>query len=142
MNKKFSIAKTIDLNKLHNEIDEYIMQTGETDLNLFMHIDTMNVIYKTFLSVSLECHLTTYFQNAIGYWEGYKICIDNGLAFGEIEIRPTKCQHEWHTVGSVAGTKARYTVHVCSKCGAQQTQRQVFNKKDGTYKIYVLDDKE
>lgn len=137
---KFSIINTIDLDTLDREIDKYVMQTGETSPSVFMHIDTVNAINKVF-PVSREClQIVRCSQDAIGYWEGYEIFIDNSLEFGEVEIRQSKCKHEWHMVGSVGGTKARYKVCVCSKCGEQQTERMVFNKKDGTYKVFILDD--
>jgi uncharacterized pyridoxal phosphate-containing UPF0001 family protein len=140
MKKKFSIIKTIDLNKLTDEIDKYIMQTGEANPYIFMHIDTMQAIDNAFTTDFREPIHTSDCKGAIGYWEGYRMFIDNSLEFGEVEIRQSECEHEWHMVGSVGGTKSRYIVHVCSKCGEQQTQRQVFNKKDGSYKIYILDE--
>lgn len=140
MNKKFSITKTIDFDKLDREIDEYMMQTGETNLCICMHIDTARAIYNALPVEFITPSLQENCKGSIGYWEGYQMLTDNNLEFGEIEIRRPKCEHEWYKVGSVAGTKARYTVFVCSKCGKQETRKQIFNKKDGTYKIYVLDD--
>ena len=54
--------------------------------------------------------------------------------------KSSQCEHDWHMVGSVGGTKARYRVFVCSKCGEQQTERIIFNKKDDMYKVFILDD--
>ena len=141
MSEKFSIVKTIDLNKLEDEIDKYIMQTGETRLHIFMHIDTMNAINKALPTILIEpIHIVQGAEGAIGYWEGQPVFIDNELEFGEVEIRESKCKHEWHVVGSVAGTKARYEVFVCSKCGEQQTRRTKFNKDKCTYTVTILDD--
>lgn len=137
MSKKFSITKTIDLNKLNNEIDEYIMQTGETNLQLFMHIDTMNAIDRAY-PVDFEPPCVVRSLGTIGTWEGNKIFIDNDLEFGEIEIRQG-CEHKWNRVGSVAGTKARYEVYICSKCGKQQTRRISFNKEKNDYIVTILD---
>lgn len=142
MSEKFSIVKTIDLNKLEDEIDKYIMQTGETRLHIFMHIDTMNAINKALPAILIKSiHIVQGTEGAICYWEGQPIFIDNELEFGEVEIRESKCkQHEWHVVGSVTGTKARYEVFVCSKCGEQETRKTIFNSKDGTYKVVILDE--
>lgn len=141
MNKKFSIVKTIDLNKLEDEIDKYIMQTGETRLHIFMHIDTMNAINKAFPTILIEpIHIVQGAKGAISYWEGQPVFIDNNLEFGEVEIRQSKCEHKWHVVGSVTGTKSRYEVFVCSKCGEQQTRKTIFNKEDNTYKVVILDE--
>lgn len=143
MNKKFSIVNTIDLDKLDNEVDEYVRQTGETNPHIFMHIDTMQAIDRAFpTNFITEPTRISDCQGTIGYWEGYQMFTDNSLEFGEVEIRQPQCKHEWHMVGSVGGTKARYIVFVCCKCGKQQTQRQVFNKENGTYKLFVLDDEE
>lgn len=141
MNKKFSIVKTVDLNKLEDEIDKYIMQTGETRLHIFMHIDTMNAINKALPTILIEpVHMVHGTKGAISYWEGQPVFIDNELEFGEVEIRQSECKHEWHVVGSVAGTKSRYEVFVCPKCGRQETRKTIFNRKDGTYKVVILDE--
>lgn len=58
----------------------------------------------------------------------------------DIEFEPKECEHEWYNVGSVSGSKSRYEVFVCSKCDEQLTRKTVLNKKDGTYKVYILDD--
>ena len=138
MSKKFSIVKTIDLDKLNNEIDEYIMQTGETSPHIYMHIDTMQAIDRAFPTNFTEAIRISDCQCTIGYWEGYQMLTDNNLEFGEVEIRGrSECKHEWHMVGSVAGTKVRYDVFVCSKCGKQQTRRTSFDK-DG-YKVTIVD---
>lgn len=49
------------------------------------------------------------------------------------------CEHDWRIVGSVAGTKAQYQVFVCSKCGAQQTQKTIIGR-DGTYAVCLIDE--
>lgn len=139
MNKKFSITKTIDLNKLSNEINEYIMQTGETNPHIFMHIDTMQAIDKAFPTNFTEPIRISDCQGTIGYWEEYQMFTDNNLEFGEVEIRQSECKHDWHIVGSVAGTKAKYEVFVCSKCGKQRTCRASFNKDKTDYIITILD---
>lgn len=142
MGKKFSITKTIDLNKLNNEIDEYIMRTGKTNFNLFMHIDTVNAIDKTFSTKFVDpIHVVQGVKGAMAYWEGHPIFIDNKLEFGEVEIGQ-ECKHEWRIVGSVAGTKAKYDVFVCPKCGKQQTRRTTFNKEGDGYIVTILDDED
>ncbi len=137
MNKKFSITKTIDLNKLNNEIDEYIMKTGETALSISMNIDTMHAIDSAYPVTVVKKPMTNN-DGKIGYWEGHKLFIDNDLEFGEVEINQG-CKHKWNIVGSVSGTKARYEVFVCSKCGAQQTMRTSLNKEKNGYTVSVLD---
>lgn len=86
MSRKFSIIKTIDLNKLCHEIDEYIMQTKELKPYIFMHIDTIDAIDEA-SSTSFTNPSTPHYEGVIGYWEGYKIFVNNDLKFGEVEIR-------------------------------------------------------
>lgn len=57
-----------------------------------------------------------------------------------IPIESPKCEHEWHVVGSVTGTKSRYEVFICPKCGQQETRKTIFNRKNGTYKVVILDE--
>lgn len=88
MNKKFSIINTIDLDKLNDEIHKYIMQTGETNPYIFMSKDTSDAIDEAFPTLCLlePCHKVNC-QGKIGYWEGYRIFIDDNLKFGIVEIR-------------------------------------------------------
>lgn len=142
MSKKFSIVE-INTNKLNDEIDEYIQQTGETNLSLCMHIDTMYAISRAFPATLVEpIHIVQGVKGAVRYWEGQPVFIDNNLKFGEIEIKKSRCEHEWHVVGSAAGTKSRYEVFVCPKCGEQQTRRTSFNKEKNGYIMTILNDED
>lgn len=49
------------------------------------------------------------------------------------------CDHDWYVAGSAAGTKAKYRVLICSKCGAQQTEKTV-KGRDGTYDVCLIDE--
>lgn len=51
-----------------------------------------------------------------------------------------ECDHNWLDVGSVAGTKAKYKVFICEKCGAQQTEKTVLDRENNTYKIFLMDE--
>lgn len=93
MNKKFSIVKTIDLDKLSNEINKYIKETGETNPYIFMHDDTADAIESAITVPYLHYIERDYVgrkiarDNAIAEFCGYKIFHNNSLKFGEIEIR-------------------------------------------------------
>lgn len=66
--------------------------------------------------------------------------LDTNNERGNNQQNNSECKHEWHNVGSASGSKSRYDVFVCSKCGEQYTRKTVFNKKDGSCDIYILDD--
>ena len=46
MSKKFSILKEIDIDKLYNNVQKYICETGERNPYLFMCNDTVEAIAK------------------------------------------------------------------------------------------------
>lgn len=82
MSKKFSIAMTVNIKKLEDEIVSY----GGTNPYIFMHIDTLRAIaneYNISLNLAKDCKLDGYSAEYIGY----KIYVNNDLKFGEVEIR-------------------------------------------------------
>jgi hypothetical protein len=93
MNKKFSIVTAININKIFEELDNYINQEGYYDLPyLFMSEDTAKTIEKEFGVYS--CSYDTQFlsnknkkNGAYAEFIGYKVYINNDLAYGVIEIR-------------------------------------------------------
>lgn len=91
MSKKFSIAKTVNLRKLHENIQQYICETGENDPYIFANEETIREMSKDYLErVDVLCEQilrSKYPNGIIGKYEGYKIFQDNDLKFGEVEIR-------------------------------------------------------
>ena len=91
MEKKFSIVKVIDLEKLNNEICLYESKTGNTDTYIFMNYDTINSIKEqTIHGIEDYYNYNFYLQKhcgLIGRYQGYKVFIDDTLSFGEVEIR-------------------------------------------------------
>ena len=95
MSKKFSILKSLDINKLDKQIDNYECETGEVPY-LFMSSSTGNEMLK---EVCTNCGSVIYASDAIemlrvmhpgaviGSYKGYKVYENNDLAFGEVEIR-------------------------------------------------------
>lgn len=85
MGKKFSIIKTVDTEKLHNEVNNYMTITGEYNPYIFMNIDTLEAVASEFIPT---VKLRTYGMD--GYtsqYEGNKVFVNNDLKFGEVEIR-------------------------------------------------------
>lgn len=90
MSKKFSIVRTIDFEKLDNEIDRYMAMTGKTNLYLFMNKDTIDAItsaYKVLYVGSYESIQKTRYDDCKGCYRGLKVFVDNDLKFGEVEVR-------------------------------------------------------
>ena len=87
MSNKFSIINRIDLDKVNEEIHKHIMRTGEINPYIFMNKETSVAIDNAFPESFIDPCLKTDYQGAIGYWECYKIFINNDLEFGEVEIR-------------------------------------------------------
>lgn len=85
MRKKFSILKTIDLDKLCCEIDNYIIQTGKTDPYIFMSTATSEATNK---EVESTYAIPNYLPKGyVAKFEGYNVFFNDELAFGEVEIR-------------------------------------------------------
>lgn len=91
--RKFSIVKTIDIDRIFNEIDNYINQNGYDYLPyLFMNKETADAIeyeVEKCSPVIFDASLSDkHSKDGIyGKFTGYKIFIDNGLKFGVVEIR-------------------------------------------------------
>ncbi len=96
MSRKFSIVRTIDIDRIFNEIDSYIHQNGFDDLPyLFMNKETVDaielevkkcnpIICNIFSSNKYSKDLK---DGIYGEFMGYKIFINNDLKFGIVEIR-------------------------------------------------------
>ena len=90
MSKKISIVRTIDFEKLDDEIDAYMTMTGETNLYLFMNKDTVDAImsaYKVRYIASYESISETRYSDYKCHYRGLKVFLDNDLKFGEVEVR-------------------------------------------------------
>ena len=85
MERKFSIVKTIDLNKLREQIEIFRMETM-TDPYVFMNFRTIKKICNE-VGVSVNTPAFTLEKVLIGLFEGIKIFQDDSLKFGEVEIR-------------------------------------------------------
>lgn len=84
MNRRFSIVKEIDMTKLHNEIYNYIKDTGKENPVLFMNEDTIMEISN---EVDPLCKYNLFMpEGIIAAYCGFKIYSDDGLKFGEVEI--------------------------------------------------------
>ena len=93
MNKKFSIIKQIDIEKIFKEIDNYRNQSGYDYLpHLFMNKDTMDAIERGIQAKDVWIYDASSFSSCCGNGvcaklTGYKVFIDNDLDFGIVEIR-------------------------------------------------------
>ncbi len=87
MSRKFSIVQSINLNKIHNEIDEYILQNNCFDPYIFMSDETIEAIMQEFPATYLDPSLKTECKGVKGTYAGYKVFINNNLKFGIVEIR-------------------------------------------------------
>lgn len=84
MNKKFSIVKVIDFDKLDYEINRYIATTGERNPYIFMNEDTVDAMKNDAVEIRTnEIHGS----GVTGLYCGYQVFINNYLKFGEVEIR-------------------------------------------------------
>lgn len=83
MSRKFSIVRTIDIGKIIEEIDNYIMITGELTPYVFMSEDTIKAIEKEFSTTYKD---TTY-KGKKTTFAGYRVFINDDLRFGIVEIR-------------------------------------------------------
>lgn len=90
--RKFSIVKTIDIDRIFNEIDNYINQNSYGYLPyLFMSRETADAIEHEVekCSPTYDASLPNNRSKdgIYGKFTGYKIFINNDLKFGEVEIR-------------------------------------------------------
>ena len=87
MSKKFSIIKTLDINKLDSEIEEYICINNETNPYIFMSDETANAIIKQFDPMGLFDTKIKDKKGHIASYTGYRLFIDDVKKYGDIEIR-------------------------------------------------------
>lgn len=87
MSKKFSIVQSINLNKIHNEIDDYILQTNCFNPYIFMSDKTKDAILQEFEEKYNTVRPISEDRGKVGKYTGYKVFIDNDLEFGMVEIR-------------------------------------------------------
>ena len=88
MGKKFSILKTIDIDKLYKDVNEYIYETGEKNPYIFMHNDTIEAIANEVVEPYMKKNKNYITRSGVvAEYCGYKIFSNNELKFGEIELR-------------------------------------------------------
>ena len=88
MSERFSIVKTINIDKIFEEIDNYIMITGETNPYIFMNEDTSKAIDDEVGIVKwIDPSSKSNYKGIEATFTGYKIFINNDLKFGIVEIR-------------------------------------------------------
>ena len=97
MGKKFSIVKTLDLDKLDSEIEKYICINKEVDPYIFMSNETAEAIIRQCDPLNWDA----YGKSAGGLFDarpkdkkghisaytGYRVFIDEAKKYGDIEIR-------------------------------------------------------
>ena len=84
MSKIFSVVTQIDLNKLKEEIQEYINESGNHNPYIFMSKSTSNSIEHSMPSMVDKDKLN---NRTKATYDGYNVFINNDLDFGTIEIR-------------------------------------------------------
>lgn len=94
MSKKFSILRSVDINKLDKQIDSYRCETGEQNPYLFMSNSTGDAIMEELLGnipicpTGIEEMLKLMAPGVkVGTYKGVSIYENNDLEFGEVEIR-------------------------------------------------------
>lgn len=85
MSKKFSIVKTLDIDKLNSEIKNYISINNEVDPYIFMSNETKEAIIRHCDPLGLLD--TRPKKGRIGLYKGYRVFIDETKKYGDIEIR-------------------------------------------------------
>lgn len=87
---RFSIVRTLDLEKINKNIKIYECNTGNVPY-LFMSQETGNAVYKQVTdmleSLTRDEVILDSFDNRLGSYKGYRVFQNNDLDFGEIEIR-------------------------------------------------------
>lgn len=91
MIEKFSILKSLDLEKINKNINIYESETGEEPY-LFMNQETGNAVYEQVTenlrgSGIYDEVILDSFDNRLGLYKGYRVFQNNNLEFGEVEIR-------------------------------------------------------
>jgi len=87
MSKKFSIIQQINLNKIHNEVDDYILQTNCFEPYLFMNEKTIKAILEEYGATYPDSSLASEDGGVKGTYPSYKVFVNNDLKFGIVEIR-------------------------------------------------------
>jgi hypothetical protein len=87
MSKKFSIIKTLDTDKLDNEIDKHISINNEINPYIFMSNETAEAILRQFDPMGLFDTKIKDKKGHVATYTGYRVFIDDALQYGEIEIR-------------------------------------------------------
>ena len=87
MSKKFSIIQAISLSKIHNEVDNYILQTNCFEPYLFMSEKTIKAIIDEFNLEHSDNSLESKDKGVKGMYPSYKVFVNNDLKFGMVEIR-------------------------------------------------------
>lgn len=92
MSKKFSIAKTIDKEKLNKQIYLYMFENCEMNPYLFMNKETLDELKDECFKDSEVSHDAATDASlkeigVVGLYHCYKIYENNELGFGEVEIR-------------------------------------------------------
>ena len=88
MSRKFSIVKTIDVDKIVEEIDNHIRTTGEFSPYIFMSEDTMKAVEGGLPEVKwADPSLKANYKGKQAAFTGYKVFTNNDLKFGIVEIR-------------------------------------------------------
>lgn len=91
MSRKFSIVRTLDTDKIIEEIDSYMMITGEFNPYIFMSEETSKAIEEEVaekVTVEwLDPSLKSNYKGTEATFAGCKVFINNDLKFGVVEIR-------------------------------------------------------
>ena len=90
MNKKFSIVKSLDIDKLDSEIQNYMHISNNHDPYIFMSDATANTIAQHYDPIDAYSNVRLEPKDRCEYkavYMGYKVFTDNTLKFGDIEIR-------------------------------------------------------
>ena len=87
MSKKFSIVKTLDIDKLDSEIVNYISINNEVDPYIFMSNETKEVIVRQCDPFGFSNARQKDKKGYIGGYKGYRVFIDETKKYGDIEIR-------------------------------------------------------
>lgn len=88
---RFSILKSLDLEKISTNIEIYEAETGNTPY-LFMSKKTITAIHEQVKGYLMEMYpnkMNEYvsISEMCAFYEGSKVFLNNDLEFGEVEIR-------------------------------------------------------
>lgn len=87
MSKKFSIVKSLDIDKLDKEIQEYIHISNNHNPYIFMSDATAEAIIRQFDPMGLFDTKIKDKKGHIASYTGYRVFIDESKKYGDIEIR-------------------------------------------------------